>query len=129
RLEAIGRTDLQGTAAVANARKAYQAFKSIFQGERWQQLADAGAKVQRPLWASTGVKNPAYPETKYVDTLVGPHTVNTMPMQTLIAAGEQSEVTGATVDQDPTAELEALAEAGIDLDDVTSKLLHDGVAL
>ena len=80
RLEAIGNTELQGTAAVANARAAYQRFKEIFSGERWQRLAAAGAHVQRPLWASTGTKNPAYPETKYVDTLVGPHTVNTMPM-------------------------------------------------
>jgi transaldolase / glucose-6-phosphate isomerase len=127
RLEALGRTDLAGTAAVANARLAYQRFEEIFSGERWQRLADAGAKVQRPLWASTGTKNPAYPETKYVDTLVGPHTVNTMPMATLNAAGEQSEVTEATVAQDPSAELEALREAGIDLDDVTDKLLRDGV--
>src|SRR3954447_15234775 len=127
RLEALGRTDLAGTAAVANARLAYMRFKEIFSGERWQRLADAGAKVQRPLWASTGTKNPAYPETKYVDTLVGPHTVNTMPLATLNAAGEQSEVDGATVDQDPTAELEALREAGIDMDDVTAKLLKDGV--
>jgi transaldolase/glucose-6-phosphate isomerase len=127
RLEQLGRTDLQGIAAIANARAAYRSFKKIFSGERWQKLADAGAHVQRPLWASTGVKNPAYPETKYVDSLVGPHTVNTMPMQTLIAAGEQSEATEPTVDQDPTQELEALREAGIDMKDVTGKLLTDGV--
>jgi transaldolase/glucose-6-phosphate isomerase len=127
RLEALGRTDLAGTAAVANARLAYQRFEEIFSGERWQRLADAGAKVQRPLWASTGTKNPAYPETKYVDTLVGPHTVNTMPMATLNAAGEQSDVGGVTVNEDPTAQLKALEEAGIDLDDVTAKLLKDGV--
>src|SRR3954452_9297612 len=127
RLEALGRTDLAGTAAIANARLAYKRFQQLFQGERWQKLADAGAKVQWPLWASTGVKNPAYPETKYVDTLVGPDTVNTMPMATLNAAGEQSDVAGSTVDHDPTAELEALQKAGIDLDDVTDKLLRDGV--
>src|SRR3954452_2763800 len=127
RLEQMGKTELQGTAAVANARAAYKRFQQIFSGERWQQLADAGARVQRPLWASTGTKNPAYPETKYVDTLVGPHTVNTMPMATLNAAGEQSEADGVTVDQDPTAELEALQEAGMDMDDVTAKLLKDGV--
>jgi transaldolase/glucose-6-phosphate isomerase len=127
RLEALGRADLAGTAAVANARAAYQRFKEIFQGERWQLLADAGARVQRPLWASTGTKNPAYPETKYVDTLVGPHTVNTMPMATLNAAGEQSEVTESTVEEDSTSELEALREAGIDMDDVTAKLLQDGI--
>jgi transaldolase / glucose-6-phosphate isomerase len=129
RLEALGRTDLQGTAAVANARAAYQRFKEIVASERWQQLADAGARVQRPLWASTGVKNPMYPETKYVDSLVGPHTVNTMPLATLTAAAEQSAVDQMTVDQDPTAELDALRDARIDLDDVTAKLLRDGVAL
>src|SRR4051794_25794159 len=127
RLDAMGNTELQGTAAVANARDAYKRFEQIFSGERWQALADAGARVQRPLWASTGTKNPAYPETKYVDTLVGPDTVNTMPPATLNAAGEHSEVTGATVDQDPTSELKALEDAGIDMDDVTQKLLQDGV--
>jgi transaldolase/glucose-6-phosphate isomerase len=127
RLEALGRTELEGTAAVANARAAYRRFKRIFDGERWQKLADAGARVQRPLWASTGTKNPAYPETKYVDTLVGPSTVNTMPMQTLNAAAEQSEVSEPTVDQDPAQELDALREAGIDMGDVTKKLLQDGV--
>jgi transaldolase/glucose-6-phosphate isomerase len=127
RLEALGNTELQGTAAVANARAAYRLFKQIFAGERWQALADAGARVQRPLWASTGTKNPAYSETKYVDSLVGPSTVNTMPLATLSAAGEGSEVDGVTVDEDPTAELEALREAGINLDDVTAKLLSDGV--
>src|SRR3954454_11401479 len=95
--------------------------------DRFKTLAETGARVQRPLWASTGVKNPAYPETKYVDSLIGPHTVNTMPMATLTAAGEQSEATAVTVDADPTAELEALRDAGIDLDDVTAKLLSDGV--
>src|SRR4051812_28145901 len=127
RLDAIGNKDLHGTAAVANARAAYQRFKQIVASERWQRLADAGARVQRPLWASTGTKDPSYPETKYVDSLVAPHTVNTMPMATLNAAGEKSEVTGVTADQDPTAELEALREAGIDMDDVTAKLLRDGV--
>src|SRR3954453_10857537 len=127
RLEALGRTDLQGIAAVANARAAYQRFKEIVGGERWQQLADAGANVQRPLWASTGVKNPSYPETKYVDTLVGPHTVNTMPIATLNAAGEQSTVDDATVDQAPPAGPAARGEAGMDMDDVPDKLLRDGV--
>src|SRR5947209_7001930 len=127
RLDAMGNKELQGTAAIANARAAYQRFKEIFSSERWQALADAGARVQRPLFASTGTKNPAYPETKYVDALVGPNTVNTMPMATLNAVAEQSEVDHVTVDQDPTPELEALREAGIDLDDVTAKLLRDGI--
>jgi transaldolase/glucose-6-phosphate isomerase len=127
RLEAIGRTDLQGQAAVANARAAYQRFEEIFRGERFAALRDAGAPVQRPLWASTGVKNPAYPETKYVEELVGPDTVNTMPMQTLLACAERLEVHGETVRIDPTPVLEALAEAGIDMHDVTDKLLREGV--
>ncbi|MEA2423609.1 MAG: transaldolase / glucose-6-phosphate isomerase [Thermoleophilaceae bacterium] len=127
RLEGSGNAELKGTAAIANARAAYKRFEQIFSGERWQALEDAGARVQRPLWASTGTKDPSYPDTKYVDTLVGPHTVNTMPMATLNAASEQSEVTTPTVDQDPAAELDALRDAGIDMDDVTKKLLQDGV--
>ena len=123
RLEAIGREDLRGIAAVANARAAYMKFKELFLGERFAALREAGAPVQRPLWASTGVKDPHYPETKYVDGLVAPHTVNTMPMATLLACAEQLEVTGATADQDPTPDLKALADAGIDMGDVTEKLL------
>jgi transaldolase len=127
RLEELGRTDLQGKAAVANARAAYRLFKESFYGERFAELREAGAPVQRPLWASTGVKNPHYPETKYVDELVGPDTVNTMPMQTLLAVRERGEVRGPTAEEDPTADLDALADAGIDLKDVTEKLLADGI--
>jgi transaldolase/glucose-6-phosphate isomerase len=127
RLEAKGNTELQGRAAVANARAAYQRFKRIFQGERFAALREAGAPVQRPLWASTGVKNPHYPDTKYVDELVAPHTVNTMPMPTLLAAAERSEVRGATADQDPSADLAALEAAGIDMKEVTEKLLSEGI--
>jgi transaldolase len=127
RLEALGRTDLNGRAGLANARAAYQRFKAIFLGERFAALLAAGAPVQRPLWASTGVKNPAYPDTMYVDGLIAPHTVNTMPLATLRAAGEHSEFHGATADQDPSEDLRALADAGIDMDDVTAKLLSDGV--
>jgi transaldolase / glucose-6-phosphate isomerase len=119
--------ELHGTAALANARAAYQSFKAIFAGDRWETLAAAGAKVQRPLWASTGVKNPVYPETKYVDGLVAPDTVNTMPMATLLAAAEKAEITGATADQDPSEDLRKLADAGIDLDDVTRVLLDAGI--
>ena len=129
RLEELGRTELQGTAAVANARAAYRRFEDIFGGGRFAALREAGATVQRPLWASTGVKNPKYPETKYVDELVAPETVNTMPMPTLLAAAECAEIRGATGDRDPSAELEALAGAGIDMDDVTRKLLDDGIVL
>ncbi|HEV7808869.1 MAG TPA: bifunctional transaldolase/phosoglucose isomerase [Solirubrobacteraceae bacterium] len=127
RLEKLGRTDLQGKAAVANARAAYRRFEEIFRGARFADLAAQDAPVQRPLWASTGVKNPAYPDTMYVEELVGPDTVNTMPMPTLMACAERLEVRGETVREDPTPVLEALAEAGIDLDDVTTKLLRDGI--
>jgi transaldolase / glucose-6-phosphate isomerase len=119
--------ELHGTAAIANARAAYQRSKAIFAGERWERLAAAGAVVQRPLWASTSVKSPAYPETMYVDNLVAPHTVNTMPMATLLAAAEKAEITGPTADQDPTEDLQRLADAGIDLDDVTRVLLDAGI--
>ena len=128
RLAEAGKEELIGIAAIANARAAYQRFKELFLGERFAKLREAGAPLQRPLWASTGVKDPRYPETKYVDSLVAPHTVNTMPMPTMLACEEQLEVTGATADQDPSADLERLAEAGIDMGDVTAKLLRDGIA-
>jgi transaldolase / glucose-6-phosphate isomerase len=127
RLEMSGHTELNGRAGLANARAAYMRFKAIFQGERFAALLAAGAPVQRPLWASTGVKNPAYPDTMYVDGLIAPETVNTMPMPTLLAAAERSEVEGATADQDPGDDLKALADAGIDMTDVTDQLLKDGV--
>ncbi len=127
RLSESGHEELLGIAAIANARAAYMRFKELFQGERFAKLREAGCPVQRPLWASTGVKDPRYPETKYVDSLVAPHTVNTMPMATLLACEEQLEVHGATADQDPSAELAALADAGIDMGDVTKKLLKDGI--
>ncbi|MGZ8650228.1 MAG: bifunctional transaldolase/phosoglucose isomerase, partial [Solirubrobacteraceae bacterium] len=127
RLEALGHSELAGRAGLANARAAYQAFKRVFEGERFRRLREAGCPVQRPLWASTGVKNPQYDETMYVYGLVAPHTVNTMPLPTLLAAAQSGEVTGATADQDPTADLEALRAAGIDIDDVTDQLLRDGI--
>jgi transaldolase/glucose-6-phosphate isomerase len=127
RLEELGREDLRGTAAVANARDAYRIFMEVFRGDRFAELREAGCPVQRPLWASTGVKDPKYPETKYVETLIGPDTVNTMPMPTLRACGEQLEVRGPTAEEDPSPELEALTEAGIDMKDVTDKLLNDGI--
>jgi transaldolase len=127
RLEAAGNQELQGRAGLANARAAYQAFQRVFEGERFAALREAGAPVQRPLWASTGVKNPAYPPTLYVWGLVAPHTVNTMPAPTLEAAKDQGGVTGATAADDPSADLEALAAAGIDLEDVTDQLLREGI--
>ncbi len=127
KLEALGRTDLAGRAALANARAAYRRFKEIFSGPRWEALRHADAVVQRPLWASTGTKNPHYPDTMYVDGLVGGHTVNTMAIATLLAVADHGKVTGPTAEQDPTADLEALADAGIHLDRVTEELLIDGI--
>ena len=127
RLADLGKEDLRGIAAVANARAAYMKFKELFYGERYAALREAGAPVQRPLWASTGVKDPRYAETKYVDSLVAPDTVNTMPMPTLLSCAEELEVTGATADQDPSEDLNRLAEAGIDMGDVTKTLLQQGI--
>jgi transaldolase/glucose-6-phosphate isomerase len=128
RLAAAGREDLRGRAGLANARAAYAAFREVLGGERFAALREAGCRVQRPLWASTGVKDPAYPDTLYVDGLIGPDTVNTMPMATLLAAAEHAEVPGATALEDPEPDLRALADAGIDLDDVTRRLLEEGLA-
>jgi transaldolase/glucose-6-phosphate isomerase len=127
RLEGSGHDDLLGKAGIANARAAYQRYEEIFLGERFAALQDAGAAVQRPLWASTGVKNPAYRDVMYVEELVGPNTVNTMPMATLLAAGDHAEIRGATAGEDPAPVLEALADAGIDMVDVTDQLLREGV--
>jgi transaldolase/glucose-6-phosphate isomerase len=129
-LAAIGGHDeLLGTAALANARAAYAAFKRIFAGERWSVLAAKGAVVQRPLWASTGVKNPAYADTMYVDGLIAPHTVNTMPMSTLNAVADHGTVPGPTAELDPTEDLARLRAAGIDMTAVTAQLLSDGIKL
>ena len=120
---------LKGRAAVANAKLAYARFQEIFSGERWERLAAKGAKVQRPLWASTSTKNPEYRDVIYVEELIGPHTVNTMPLNTIEAFADHG-VAKRTVDQDvdrARADLAALRELGIDLDDVTEKLQVEGV--
>jgi transaldolase/glucose-6-phosphate isomerase len=127
RLEGSGHDELLGKAGIANARTAYQRYEDIFLGERFAALRDAGASVQRPLWASTGVKNPAYRDVMYVEDLVAPNTVNTMPMATLLAAGDHAEIKGATAREDPAQVLQALADAGIDMVDVTDQLLSEGV--
>lgn len=126
-LDEKGRTDLQGKAAVANARAAYAKFKEIFYGERFAALREAGAPVQRPLWASTGTKNPAYSEVLYVDTLAGPETVNTMPIKTLEATATISEVDSVTLEEPFQPVLDELAEAGIDMHQVTEDLLDAGI--
>jgi transaldolase len=130
RLEQLGSPNtLRGTAALANARAAYGRFKQITAEARWRALHAAGAAVQRPLWASTGVKNPNYPDTLYVDNLIGPHTVNTMPLATLAAVADHGEVPGLTAEHEYRADLDALAEAGVDMDAVTDELLVDGIRL
>ena len=128
RLAAAGREDLQGRAGLANARAAYQAFKRVFGGEEFAALREAGAPVQRPLWASTGVKNPAYPETHVrLRARRAGHRQHDAAARRCRPPPGEGEVTGATAAADPTPDLEALREAGIDLDDVTDQLLRDGI--
>ncbi len=133
RLEEIG-TDaalsLRGRTAVAQAQVAYLTFKTVFDGPRWQALADKGAQLQRPLWASTSTKNPSYSGTLYVDELIGPNTVNTMPDNTIDAFVEKGTV-ARTVDANPfeaQAVLDAVSALGIDLDNVAAVLEEEGVA-
>jgi transaldolase len=132
RLEKAGdaAAGLAGKAGVAQARLAYQLFEERFSGPRWEALAAQGAHKQRPLWASTSTKNPAYPDLLYVDDLIGPHTVNTMPDAT-VAAFLDHGVLARTVDSDyagAAAHLDRLKEAGIDLVDVDRVLEEEGVA-
>jgi transaldolase len=133
RLEAIGSPEalgLRGKAAVANAQVAYKLFLDRFQGPRWAALAARGARVQRPLWASTSTKNPAYPDTLYVDPLIGPDSVNTMPEATLEAFDDHGTL-ARTIDADPQAAADTLAAiraVGVDLDDVSRVLEDQGVA-
>jgi transaldolase len=133
RLEKIGSQaalDSRGQAGVANARLAYAAYEEAFGGERFTALQSAGARVQRPLWASTGVKNPDYSDTLYVTELVAANTVNTMPEKTLDAVADHGVVTGDTVSGTAAAAqgvFDALTEVGIDLDDVFKVLEEEGV--
>jgi transaldolase len=131
RLESIGGgQELRGQAAIANARLAYAAYEEVFSSDRWKALENGGAKPQRPLWASTGVKDPSYSDTRYVDGLVAPNTVNTMPEATLFATADHAEVRGDTVRGAAAASQEvfdALSAAGVDLDDVFAVLEREGV--
>ncbi|MFC6285131.1 transaldolase [Nocardioides sp. GCM10027113] len=133
RLEAIGTDEalaLRGKAGVANARLAYRAYREFFSGDRWQALAEAGANTQRPLWASTGVKNPDYRDTMYVSDLVVANIVNTMPEKTMEAFADHGEVDGDQVTtqyDDAEQVMAALAEVGIDYDDVIATLEQEGV--
>jgi transaldolase len=130
-LEKAGRTDLQGKAAIANARIAYESFQRIFSGPRWEALAAKGARVQRPLWASTSTKNPNYPDTLYVDELIGPDTVNTMPDATIEAARDHASAK-RTIDKDVAGAhrlLDQVRAAGVDVDRIVAvDLVEEGVA-
>jgi transaldolase len=133
RLDALGTDEakaLRGKAALANARLAYQAYEEVFSSDRWSKLESAGANKQRPLWASTGVKDPAYKDTLYVDDLVAPNTVNTMPEATLLATEDHGQITGNTVAgtyEQARADLDAIAKLGISYDDVVQLLEDEGV--
>ena len=129
RLAELGRDDLQGKLAIANAKLAYQHYLEVFSGERWEALAAAGATPQRCLWASTSTKNPAYRDVLYVEELIGPATVNTMPFET-IAAFEDHGLCADTLTEgldEAEALLDQLAEAGVDYDDVVATLETEGV--
>ncbi|RAV15743.1 transaldolase [Mycolicibacterium sp. GF69] len=134
RLEKIGSEDalrLRGKAGVANARLAYAAYEEVFVGgKRYEALKSDGARVQRPLWASTGVKNPEYSDTLYVTELVAPHTVNTMPEKTIDAVAEHGVITGDTVTgtaDESQALFDELSTVGVDLPDVFRLLEDEGV--
>lgn len=133
RLEAIGTPEalaLRGKGAVAQAKLAYQLFRQTFSGPRWEALAARGAVVQRPLWASTSTKNPAYPDTLYVDELIGPDTVNTLPDATIEAFADHGTL-ARRIDADlgqAEAAWSGLVAVGIDLDDVAAKLEREGVS-
>jgi transaldolase len=124
-----GHDDLKGTLAIANAKLAYQTYKRLFSSDDWRELEAAGASPQRCLWASTSTKNPAYRDVLYVEELIGPHTVNTMPRETIEAFQDHGRVQ-ETLERDPDdarRTLERFAQAGVDYDDVVAVLEREGV--
>lgn len=130
RLDSLGKPDLKGKAAIANAKLAYQLFLERFSSPRWKALAAKGARVQKPLWASTSTKNPQYRDVMYVEQLIGPRSINTLPPQTISAFADHG-IVARTVDQNVEAarrELEELESVGISMKDVTETLLVEGVA-
>src|SRR5690606_17016030 len=128
-LDELGHSELRGKIAIANAKLTYRRFQQIFSSERWQRLAAQGARVQRVLWASTSTKDPAYPDTMYVDPIIGPHTINTMTQSTLNAVMDHGKVALTVTEGVGEAErqLAQLAELGIDLDAITERLVEEGV--
>jgi transaldolase len=130
RLEELGRSDLQGRLAVANAKLAYRHYLAVFGDDRWAYLAGKGARPQRCLWASTSTKNPAYRDVLYVEELIGPDTVNTMPLETVLAFQDHGEVKAGSITDgvdDANRLLADLAAAGVDYDDVVATLEAEGV--
>jgi transaldolase len=130
RLDELGGHDeLKGRLAVANAKLAYRHYRHTFQGPRWEYLASKGATPQRVLWASTSTKNPDYPDTLYVDELIGPDTINTMPEETVMAFQDHGSPRPSLQDAlaDAAAVLDELAAAGVDYDDVTDTVEREGV--
>ncbi len=129
-LDEVGNEELQGKIAIANAKVTYARFHEVFGGERWERLAARGARVQRPLWASTSTKNPIYPDTLYVDALIGADTVNTVPPATLDAFLQHGTV-AATLESEmdrAREQLAQLADLGVDLEAITEMLQEEGVA-
>ncbi len=130
RLAELGRDDLAGKLAIANARLAYEHWQHAFSGERWDYLEGKGARPQRCLWASTSTKNPAYRDVLYVEELIGPQSVNTMPGETVVAFADHGEVRGTTIIEDVAGAHELMGElaaAGLDYDDVVATLEQEGV--
>ncbi len=127
-LEQKGLTSWMGKAAIANAANTYDQFLAIFSGERWERLAAAGGKRQRLLWASTGTKNKRYPDTLYIDALIGKHTVNTIPPATLKAVFDHGSSAAALPGHDMIACLNGLAGLGIDVNEIIARLQQEGVA-
>jgi len=128
-LEELGADDLKGELAIANAKLAYQIYKQVFGGSRWRSLEERGATRQRLLWASTSTKDPDYPDTIYVDNLIGPETVNTMPKKTIEAVKDHGDIKPTLEDGVEEAKrlLERLREAGMDYEDVTDTLEQQGI--
>jgi transaldolase len=130
RLDEIGKPELKGKLAIANARLAYERYKAIFSGPRWEALAAGGATTQRCLWASTSTKDPEYRDVMYVEELIGPKTVNTMPIETIRAFQDHGDIRGDTIEEgvaEAHVLLEELARVGLDYDDVVDTLEREGV--
>ena len=129
RLDEVGRPDLKGKLAIANAKLAYERYGELFAGKRWEQLAAKGATTQRCLWASTSTKNPEYRDVTYVEELIGPKTVNTMPLETIRAFQDHGQVEDTLAQglDEAHALFEELERAGVDYDDVTETLEREGV--